>query len=60
MNDPTRVTLGRLLEQHDDTARQILGLPADAPLPPRAGVTLAADPLDRPAEPDVTSQENRS
>ena len=46
-----RDAFARVIEQQDDQARRILGIPPGAPLPPSAGATLPADPLDRPAEP---------
>jgi len=37
-----RDAFARVIEQQDDAARRVLGLPPDAALPPSAGATLKA------------------
>jgi hypothetical protein len=59
MTESSRDALARIVEQQDEQARRVLGMAPGAPLPPRAGVALPADPLDRPAETDAAAQERR-
>jgi len=47
-----RDAFARVIEQQDDQARRILGMPAGAALPPSAGANLGTDPSqDCPATP---------
>ena len=41
-----REALARIIAEQDNQARRILGIPARPGLPPTAGATLGADPLD--------------